>query len=478
MTLFGGSSKADAKPVGGAGFQPFAGGANKLPPAKETPVELKMRRTLVHRVVQHAFRCVEVQEQERKALVIQKYWRSYAANRELRRRRWALRRARAKASAIQSVLDLPGNLVKAAVKFVAAFVWSFLMSFRIFRALVWFVVRLPRALYRATYSWEGCWGVTAAATLAARNRNPNAVFLYNFQDFLTLYVVLFVMLDILAPAVVNPALNAHKSARGMIKLAVRFVMLTTASFCDVETATKIHKLALRLGVIDEMPRRYRVLTPTFNPPVVMPVRRSKDPELLKDVADAHTAAQESSRYADEAATQADELEEKLGALAVSMEVHVMNKLEAKLKAIGDMSEAQYEAAKELMAGHAGPQVVVNTAIVDERIDKRFEDMEAMLREARDEGRAEVFRELDGLGRRSGSDTDAIERGLREGMEKGVLKGIEMEKERRRRASIKYRIRAALGWKTSSEKKKAEAQRLEDLKGAIKSREFSSPRVRG
>ena len=133
-----------------------------------------MRRTLVHRVVQHAFRCVEVQEQERKALVIQKYWRSYAANRELRRRRWALRRARAKASAIQSVLDLPGNLVKAAVKFVAAFVWSFLRSFRIFRALVWFVVRLPRALYRATYSWEGCWGVTAAATLAARNRNPNA----------------------------------------------------------------------------------------------------------------------------------------------------------------------------------------------------------------------------------------------------------------------------------------------------------------
>jgi hypothetical protein len=131
-----------------------------------------------------------------------------------------------------------------------------------------------------------------------------------------------------------------------------------------------------------------------------------------------------------------------------------------------------------MAGHAGPQVVVNTAIVDERIDKRFEDMEAMLREARDEGRAEVFRELDGLGRRSGSDTDAIERGLREGMEKGVLKGIEMEKERRRRASIKYRIRAALCWKTSSEKKKAEAQRLEDLKGAIKSREFSSPRVRG
>ena len=208
------------------------------------------------------------------------------------------------------------------------------------------------------------------------------------------------------------------------------------------------------------------------------MRRSKDPELLKAVADAHTAAQESSRYADEAATQADELEEKLGALAVSMEVHVMNKLEAKLKAIGDMSEAQYEAAKELMAGHAGPQVVVNTAIVDERIDKRFEDMEAMLREARDEGRAEVFRELDGLGRRSGSDTDAIERGLREGMEKGVLKGIEMEKERRRRASIKYRIRAALGWKTSSEKKKAEAQRLEDLKGAIKSREFSSPRVRG
>ena len=88
----------------------------------------------------------------------------------------------------------------------------------------------------------------------------------------------------------------------------------------------------------------------------------------------------------------------------------------------------------------------------------------------------MFRELDGLGRRQAIPTPSS--GLREGMEKGVLKGIEMEKERRRRASIKYRIRAALGWKTSSEKKKAEAQRLEDLKGAIKSREFSSPRVRG
>ena len=459
-------------------FTAFVGGGNKLPPPKETPVEASMRRALVHKVVRHAFRCVEVQEQERKALVIQKYWRSYAANRELRRRRWAKRRARARAAAVAGVLGLPANVARAGVVAFAWFVWSFLTSFRLFRALVWFTVRLPRSLYRASYSWEGAVGVTASAMLAGANRHPDAVFLYNFQDFLTLYVVSFVLLDVFAPAVVRPALTAHASIRRGVKLSVRFVVLGVASRCERPKELEIHRLALRLGILDELPSRFRVLKPSASPPMVHPVPRSKDPELLKAVADAHQAAKESSRYADEAASQADELEEKLGALATSLEVHVMNKLEGKLRAISDMSEAQYEAAKELLKEHSGPRVAVNTNLVDERIDKRFEDMEQMLRSARDEGRAEGFKEVEAL-RRSSNDEDedederlAFERSVREGVERGVAKGIEMEKERRRKKSLSYKVKAVLGMKGGKKEKAAlEKRRLEELKGAIRSGQF-------
>ena len=93
-------------------FTAFAGGGNKLPPPKETPVEATMRRALVQKVVRHAFRCVEVQEQERQALVIQKYWRSWAANRKLRRLRWAERRARARAAAAAGVLGFPAKAAR------------------------------------------------------------------------------------------------------------------------------------------------------------------------------------------------------------------------------------------------------------------------------------------------------------------------------------------------------------------------------
>ena len=232
-------------------------------------------------------------------------------------------------------------------------------------------------------------GVTASAMLAAANRNPDAVFNYNFLDFLTLYVVSFVLLDVFAPAVVRPALTAHASIRRGVKLSVRFLVLGVASLCKRPKQLEIHRAALRLGILDELPTRFLVLKPSASPPMVHPVRRSKDPELLKAVADAHQAAKESSRYADEAASQADELEEKLGALATSMEVHVMNKLEGKLRAISDMAEAQCEAANEaneaakgLLKEHSGPRVVVNTTLVDERIDKRFEDMEQMLKSSR------------------------------------------------------------------------------------------------
>ena len=496
MTLFGSAPFLKAETAttttskttsGGANdsFTAFAGGGNKLPPPKETPVEATMRRALVQKVVRHAFRCVEVQEQERQALVIQKYWRSWAANRKLRRLRWAERRARARAAAAAGVLGFPAKAARVGVIASAWFVWSFLTSFRLFRALAWFTVRLPRSLYRASYSWEGAVGVTASAMLAAANRNPDAVFNYNFLDFLTLYVVSFVLLDVFAPAVVRPALTAHASIRRGVKLSVRFLVLGVASLCKRPKQLEIHRAALRLGILDELPTRFLVLKPSASPPMVHPVRRSKDPELLKAVADAHQAAKESSRYADEAASQADELEEKLGALATSMEVHVMNKLEGKLRAISDMAEAQCEAANEaneaakgLLKEHSGPRVVVNTTLVDERIDKRFEDMEQMLQSARDEGRAEGFNEVEALRRASnvedehGDERLEFERCVREGVERGVAKGIEMEKERRRKKSLKYRLKAAIGMTSGKKEKVAlEKRRLEELKGAIRSGQF-------
>jgi len=38
-------------------------------------VEVKMRQALVTTAVRHALRCVQVQAEERAAIVLQKYWR-------------------------------------------------------------------------------------------------------------------------------------------------------------------------------------------------------------------------------------------------------------------------------------------------------------------------------------------------------------------------------------------------------------------
>jgi hypothetical protein len=301
------------------------------------------------------------------------------------------------------------------------------------------------------------------------------VFLYNFQDFLTLYVVAFVALDVYAPKVLGPALRANGAARRHARLGLQTVGLFAASKCEPPVEKKAHRLMLRVGILDAMPVKTVILSPVRAPPLVVPTKRSKDPELLKAVAEANQAARESSRFADEAATQADELEEKLNALATSMEVHVMNKLEGRLRAISDVSEAQYEAAKAMMSGAGGP--AVNTAIVDERIDKRFEDMEAMLREARDEGRAEGFREIERMRRQSGELDDDEREALRRGMEKGLIKGVELERERRRKKSVKYKIKSALGIKSAKTKRDAEKQQLEELKGAILNRDFSPPPTR-
>ena len=150
----------------------------------------------------------------------------------------------------------------------------------------------------------------------------------------------------------------------------------------------------------------------------------------------------------------------------------MNKLEGKLRAISDVSEAQYEAAKAMMSGAGG--LAVNTTIVDERIDKRFEDMEAMLREARDEGRAEGFREIERMRRHSGELDDDEREALRRGMEKGLIKGVELERERRRKKSMKYKIKSALGIKSAKTRRDAEKQQLEELKGAILNMDISPP----
>ena len=86
------------------------------------------------------------------------------------------------------------------------------------------------------------------------------------------------------------------------------------------------------------------------------------------------------RFADEAATQADELEEKLRRWRRTMEVHVMNKLEGKLREDQRRVRAQHEAREGDDVG-CGRPTVNDLAIVDERIDKRFEDMDSRDRSA-------------------------------------------------------------------------------------------------
>ena len=66
-------------------FKPFFGDSKKAANVEETPVEARMRKALVHTLVKHSMRCATVKGEDRAALVIQRYWRSYAAARVLRR---------------------------------------------------------------------------------------------------------------------------------------------------------------------------------------------------------------------------------------------------------------------------------------------------------------------------------------------------------------------------------------------------------
>jgi|TARA_B110000977_G_scaffold182835_1_gene244878 hypothetical protein len=458
------------------GFRAFAGNSHKLPPSAESFVESESRKTLVNTLVKHAVRCVRVQEMERSALVIQKYWRSFAANRELRRRRWAARRARAAATALATVTKTVTNLPRTLVRAIGALVWSFFLSFRIVRALVWFAVRAPRSFVKATYSWEGAFGFFYAAYVAAKRKHPDSVFLYNFQDFLAAYVVVFVALDVFVPVYFGKALRANKVLRRHTRRGVQKVSLFAASKLNPPGEKKAHVLLWRVGILDAVPIRTVILSPISSPPLAVPTKRSKDPELLKAIQEAHQAARDSNRFADEAATAVDALETQLEKVATQVETHVLGKLEGRLRELSEVSEAQYNAAKAMMSGHGRPQVMVNTNLVDERIDKRFEDMEAMLREARDEGRAEGFKELDRVRRPSvaleleADDTDVVRRS----MERGIHKGVELEKERRRAKSVTYKIKSALGLKSAKKKREMEKRQLDELKGAILAGDFSPP----
>ena len=145
-------------------------------------------------------------------------------------------------------------------------------------------------------------------------------------------------------------------------------------------------------------------------------------------------------------------------------------------------------------------------LVDERIDKRFEDMEAMLRAARDEGRAEGVRESGKITNEWGDEEEgddlllterrrssfdrlnaeeeeehgtqldqaAMAQALKEGMERGIMKGIQLEKMRKKQKSWKPTIKKFFGMGESSRKATAR-KRLEDLKMAVREGSLEIPK---
>lgn len=490
-------------------------GAEVTPSAKETPVEAKMRKVLVNTAVRHALRCVQVRGEDRAALVVQRYWRSYAAARELRRRRWAARRKRWSEAGVAAVLAAPFNVVRAVVRAVSLAVWTFLMTFWLVRTIVWFVTSIPLALFHALVSWEAVAGAAAATALAARGGRPGM----GFQDYFAVYVVGFVLLDIGArDMVVRPVVAAGAAGRRGVAAVARFTLMTAARLSPTRAGeTACHRLAKLLGLIEKMPQRYRVLHFATPPPLVMPAKKkSQDPELLDALRTAELFARESK-------TAAEQLEEKLG------------EMEEKLRTFTTLSEAQMSAAREIserastavdsvmeqaaaLSAHRPEPAprpggvipeMMNTSLVDERIDKRFEDMEAMLRAARDEGRAEGVREgaewhagddarnvgrdsfdrmprpiadqdVDNLTEARPETIAAIERGLKEGMARGIVKGIELEKMRKKQKGWKPVILRMFGMESKKgsdgfTKKQAAKIRLEELKTAIRNNEIVPPK---
>ena len=142
------------------------------------------------------------------------------------------------------------------------------------RALAWLAVRLPRSLVRATPRSGKAPRGRARRVLAASRRYPDAAFLYHFQDFLTLYVVAFVALDVYAPKVLGPALRLNGVARGQ-RGSVSAPPACAGQRCEPrfeEAWPREVFLSAILGPdADEAP----ILAPVRAPPLVVPTKRSK-----------------------------------------------------------------------------------------------------------------------------------------------------------------------------------------------------------
>ena len=205
-------------------FKPFFGDSKKAANVEETPVEARMRKALVHTLVKHSMRCATVKGEDRAALVIQRYWRSYAAARVLRRLRWAARRKALREGTVATILGLPFAVARTGLKGTYLALRSFLMTFTVFRMLAGTVGRIPVSLYRALISAEGAVGVSGAATLAAVDcvLVRGTYFRGNFQDYVALYVATFMFCDLFLPGfVLGPYRAVGAGARRGARLAAR-----------------------------------------------------------------------------------------------------------------------------------------------------------------------------------------------------------------------------------------------------------------
>lgn len=438
-------------------FKPFFGDSKKAANAEETPVEARMRRTLVHTLVKHSVRCATVKGEDRAALIIQRYYRSYAAARVLRRLRWAARRKALREGTIATILGVPLTVARTGLKGTYLSVKAFLMTFTVFRMLVGTIGRIPVSLYRALISPEGAVGVSGAATLATVDcvLVRGTYFRANFQDYIALYVALFMFCDLFLPSfVLGPYKAVGVGARKGARFAARRgVFFAAEKAPDPKHRRTVMRTGVFLGLVTEDEARPK--------PIVSEEDLPNDPDLVK-------ALKAAEKYAEASRQRADELQERL------------NAVEQMMKMFGEMSEHQYNTAKEIAS--EATRRLESTTNVDERIDKRFEDMTLMLREARDEGRADGFMEAKNEIQRFGSLEDEIaamspearaivEKGLREGMEHGVVKGMALEKERRRKAALSYKVKRALGLTSSNSpedvKKRAAQNSLEQLKSHIR-----------
>jgi hypothetical protein len=434
--------------------------------------------------------------EDRAALVVQRYWRGYTASRELRRRRWAARRKRWVRAGVGTLLAAPITAFRAVLRAVFIVLWSLLRAFWLVRAVVWFTACVPRALIHALVSWEAVAGAVVSTALTARYGDSDTPTSrrWTFRNYFAAYVLGFVLLDVCARnTLVKPAVAMGAAARRGLAAVAKLAFLIAARLSPtVASETAIYRLAVLLRLINEVPRRVRVLR-TRPPPLVVPMPKqavAKDPELIGALRAAETSVRESRAHAAQLEERLGKMDRKLEtfqslsqaqaaageAQAAASEAQAAAASETSKRAAAAVEYAMQE-AKRLNARAAAaaaaaaaatvaaatppsrePEIdnAMNTSLVDERIDKRFEDMEAMLRAARDEGRAEGVREgserlaqgdaqnmeshsfdrsprldPDDLTSARPETVAAIERGVKEGMERGILKGIQLERTRKK-----------------------------------------------